>query len=124
FAQMQLIGVSLGGVAPAIGKMRYVSVIDQESAKLNEGQCTTAEVLAASGIVGFVPYILYMLILGFKPIRRAPAGEIGKLLRGLGWSFVFLMIILQFNQTILRLYLWFHIALLSSAYAISKTTRV
>jgi len=41
-------------------------------------------------------------------------------LTALVWSLTMEFIILQFNQNILRPYVWFHIAVLSVVYAVAK----
>jgi hypothetical protein len=116
FKHNPFIGVSLGGIAPAIGQLRGEDVNDQDAAKQNEGQCITAEVLAASGIIGIWPYLLYLWDILVVPIRSCTrASGPAVLAKGLCWSLIALFTILQFNQNILRLYLWFHIALLSAA---------
>src|SRR5258708_4968201 len=118
FYEHPIIGVSLGGVATAIGHLRHNDVTNQEEAKENEGQCTTAEVLAASGILGIVPYLLYMTRLMWAPLRSTDHSELGLIVKALGWSFIFLILTLQFNQTILRSYVWLHIGILSAAYRV------
>jgi hypothetical protein len=110
-----IIGVSLGGIAPIIGQNNGVAMNDNEDAKTTEGQCTTAEVLAASGTIGFVFYFLYM-----SGLLRITFRSSNDFVKALGFGFIFLLIILQFNQNILRFYLWFHIALLSAAYRVSS----
>ena len=94
-------------------------------AKENEGQCVTAEVLAASGIFGFVAFVTYFWTLLSVPIRRRFFDkEMGVVVKSLAWSLLFMFAILQFNQNILRLYLWFHIALLSATFAVATSDRV
>ena len=118
FFEHPLIGVSLGGVATEIGRTRHNYVFDNESIKDNEGICTTAEVLAACGLVGFIPYFLYMRRLTWTTISLADGSELGVIVKALGWSLFFLLLILQFNETILRGYVWLHIGILSAGYAV------
>jgi O-Antigen ligase len=115
YADHPIVGVSLGGIAPIIGQQNGVAMNDNEDAKTTEGQCTTAEVLAASGTIGFAFYVLYMSGLVVVTFRSS-----SDLVKALGFGFIFLLMILQFNQNILRFYLWFHIALMSAAYRISS----
>lgn len=122
FMNNPLIGVSLGGVAPAIGRLHGITVTDQETAKHFEGISIFAEVLAASGIIGFVPFIIYIFTIIFKPIilsKKIDNKLISGLLKGMVFSLICLLIILQFNQNILRLYLWLHIGILSALYSVS-----
>lgn len=115
FLQHPIMGVGLGGVGPEIARMRHVPQIDQDDEVRVEGQCTTMEVLAGTGIFGFAAYAAYLLILFIAPFRLKNASTE---LKALTWALIFLIAILQFNQNILRLYLWFHIALLSAAYSV------
>jgi hypothetical protein len=112
FANHPVIGVSLGGVAPAISEQNGVAVNDNEDAKTSEGICTTAEVLAASGIIGFMFYLTYMSKLCRTMFQFRSEAAVSK---ALGWGFIFLLIMLQFDQNILRGYLWLHIAIVSAA---------
>ena len=118
FFEHPLIGVSLGGVATEIGRTRHNDVFDNDSIKDNEGICTTAEILAACGLLGFIPYFLYMRRLTWTTICLADRSELGVIVKALGWSLLFLLLILQFNETILRSYVWLHIGILSAGYAV------
>lgn len=120
FVQHPIIGVSLGGVDAAIGKRNHAVIKNNDDAKDNQGQWTTAEVLAASGVVGFVFYVLYLTGL-FREAFRLPNEPFTVVVKALGWGLLFLIIILQFNQTILRAYLWFHIGLMSAALRLAST---
>lgn len=118
FARSPLVGYSLGGVSAAVGQVRGVTVATLDDAKMNEGMSVFAEVLAASGAIGFVPFALYVAVLILRPFRAArttPDPSLRTLLRGLGPALVFELAILQFNQNILRPYLWLQIGILSAA---------
>ncbi|GGK37106.1 hypothetical protein GCM10010965_32440 [Caldalkalibacillus thermarum] len=122
FMKNPLIGVSLGGVAPAIGRLHGITVTDQETAKHFEGISIFAEVLAASGIIGFTFFMSYIFTIIFKPFilsKKINNQLISGLLKGMVFSLIGLLIILQFNQNILRLYLWLHIGILSALYSVS-----
>jgi hypothetical protein len=119
YADHPIIGVSLGGIAPEIARQNEISVADNEDAKANEGLCTTAEVLAASGTIGFVFYVLYMSKL-CGSVLQSRKGTV--LAVALGWGLIFQLIILQTDQNILRGYVWFHIALLSAAFGVARTS--
>jgi O-Antigen ligase len=118
YADHPIIGVSLGGVAPEIARQNHIAVADNDDAKANEGLCTTAEVLAASGTIGFVFYLLYMSKLCSAVFQSE---ERTLLVAALGWGLIFQLIVLQTDQNILRGYLWFHISLLSAAFAVLRT---
>jgi hypothetical protein len=117
FANSPIVGCSLGGVAPAIGQLRGVTVTDIDSAKENEGMSVFAEVLAASGAFGVVPFIAFLVIVFRTPLKLAKDAldrQQSVLLKGMVLSLLFELIILQMNQNILRPYLWMHIAILSA----------
>jgi hypothetical protein len=123
FLNHPIYGVSLGGVAPAIGQLHNITVTDQETASTFEGQSVFAEILAATGIFGFAIFIGYLLMIILKPLklsRQFFKSEYSTMLRSLVFSLICLLIILQFNQNILRPYLWFHIALISAVYSVSR----
>jgi O-Antigen ligase len=110
-----LVGVSLGGIAPAIARQNYSTVVDNDDAKANEGMCTTIEILAASGTVGFCFYALYVWRLIGEGFRVPDESSVGK---ALTWALIFLLLILQADQNILRSYVWFHIGLASAVYSV------
>jgi hypothetical protein len=123
FTKSPIIGYSLGGVAGAIGELNGVTVRDSQAAKRYEGLCVFLEVLAASGVIGFIPFVLYILSLTVNPLllaSRCPDSETRKLLKASVLALLFELAILQFNQNILRPYLWFHIAMLSALYASAR----
>lgn len=122
FLQSPIFGYSLGGVSSAIGELRGVSVESIEAAKSNEGLSVLAETLAASGIIGFIPFLIYIFKLIMKPIylvKFINNLDLKKVLIAMIVSLVFELIILQFNQNILRPYLWLHIAILSAVYNVN-----
>lgn len=123
FVNSPIIGYSLGGIAPAIGGLFGVVVTSQDWANVFEGMNTTAEVLAASGIFGFLFFVIYVCRLLIKPLFLAKSmkkDELHHVLFALVYGFIFLIIILQFNQNILRPYIWLHIAILSAIYFVAK----
>jgi hypothetical protein len=119
FEKSPFVGYSLGGVATAIGVMQGKLVSGNADAKHNEGGSVFIEVLAASGVIGIVPFLFYLGVLITKPliVSRRVGGETGGVLSGLVWALCMELLILQFNQNILRAYLWFQIGVLSAAYA-------
>lgn len=122
FKQNPLYGVSLGGVAPAIGATYGVHVTSQDVAKEYEGIAVFAEVLAASGVIGFIPFVMYIFTILYKPFKRAAwiqDLQFKDMLQSMAYALICLFIILQLNQNILRPYLWFHIACLCAIYAVA-----
>lgn len=119
FKSSPLIGYSLGGVATAIGSMQGTRITGNNDAKQSEGGSVFAEVLAASGVIGIVPFILYLAALIRRPLAAGRAADpaTSVVLSGLVWALCMELIILQFNQNVLRAYLWFHIGVVSAAFA-------
>lgn len=122
FKKSPLIGYSLGGVATAIGAMQGMRITGNSDAKQNEGGSVFAEILAASGAVGVIPFILYFVALIRQPLIAARAADPPTriVLSGLVWALCMEILVLQLNQNILRAYLWFHIGVVSAAYAAVK----
>ncbi len=113
FLNHPIIGVSLGGIPAGRGELVGTIVTSQSVAKVFEGMIVIIEVLAASGIFGFIFFILYFLKLLVKPLF-----EDNMILKALVISLIFGFIILQFNQNIQRLYFWLHISVLSMFYSV------
>jgi glycerol-3-phosphate acyltransferase PlsY len=120
-----LIGSYLLGSVPfgfLAGKLRGIDVTSLRIAKDNEGMAVFAEVLAASGIIGVIPFIVYIWRITVAPLKLAAKTRdvnLKNLLLGLGYALIIELMILQFNQNILRLYLWLHISILSATYALA-----
>lgn len=123
FINSPFIGYSLGGLSSAIGALHGVIVTNNEQAKDFEGTGVALEILAASGLLGVIPFLSYIYQILIKPwqmAKRLPDSETKKILIGLVVSLFFTLIIVQSGQNILRTYIWYHIALISSAYATGK----
>lgn len=106
FKENPFLGYSLGGVDPAIAK--YLG-IPYSTLNNGEGGSIIGELLVACGLIGIIPLINYFKILVFKSIKCKEEYT------GLAWAFCFELLILCFNQNILRPYFWWHIAILSAA---------
>jgi O-Antigen ligase len=125
FLESPIIGYSLGGVAPAIANLHGVITTNNELAKQYEGLNVFAEVLAASGVIGFIPFCLYIYTLlnrsrlTFKKIRNKNP-LIGEILASMTSSLFIELFALQFSPTILRVYLWVHIAILSAVLRVAS----
>jgi hypothetical protein len=119
FVQHPLIGRSLGGISSAIAEYQGDTIRSFEDAKTIEGMSVFAEVLAASGVVGFIPFLCFLVVTIRDPLRLARIAPpfYSSLLYGLVRSLIFTWAILQFNQNVLRTYLWAHLAILATVYA-------
>jgi hypothetical protein len=121
FVQHPFIGRSLGGLSSAIAENEGDTIHSFEEAKKIDGMSVFAEVLAASGIIGFIPFVCFLIATIWKPLTLARVAPpfYASLLRGLVRALIFAWAILQFNQNVLRTYLWVHLAILATVYAAS-----
>jgi hypothetical protein len=119
FLQHPLVGRSLGGVSSAIADLQGEKINSFEASKDYEGMSVFAEALAASGVIGIIPFVWFLITTVWKPLRlaRIASPSYAVLLSALVRSLIFAWAILQFNQNMLRPYLWVHIAILASVYA-------
>jgi len=122
FINSPVIGYSLGGIGPAIAHLHGVTNIDFVAVKTYEGMCIFLEVLAASGLFGFIPFAIFIFLMVSRPLRlaRKVLSEQSKILVALTLALIFELVILQFNQNILRPYLWLHLAVLAASYSVFK----
>lgn len=112
FLKSPVIGYGMGGIGSYLG--RAYGMAPNEATGMN----VTAEVLASSGILGFPFFVLFMWAVLIKPFSsRFASGEMTDALRSAAVGMALLFIILQFNQSILRLYVWNHIAVVCVLYA-------
>lgn len=111
FYNHPIIGYSLGGVPYARAELNDVILLSQAHAKEYEGINIFAELLVAGGIIGFSCFIAFIIALIRRPIA------LGTRLIGLHridvhitfalvGALIIELVILSFNQTILRPYLW------------------
>jgi|SaaInlStandDraft_6_1057023.scaffolds.fasta_scaffold28647_1 O-antigen ligase len=122
FFDSPFIGYSLGGVSSAIANLNNLSIDDFASAKI-EGNMVLAEVLAASGIIGFLPFIIFLWSIFIKPfflIRMNKSNDLSIILYGIILATLIQFFMLQFNQNILRPYFWLNIAMLCVVYNLYK----
>ena len=118
-------GYSLGGIAPAIARMKGYGSLTQEVVKNTEGMCILLEVLAASGIIGFLFFCLFLgkLLLSSKQLSRIRYPALNSTLslyftghQLLIAGLIAQLILLCMNQNILRNYLWIHIAIVNLSF--------
>lgn len=119
FLQHPFAGRSLGGVSAAIADLQGEKIHSFEASKDFEGMSVFAEALAASGVIGIIPFVCFVTTTFRKPLRLARIASpfYSVLLSALLRSLLFAWMILQFNQNMLRPYLWTHLAILASVYA-------
>jgi len=125
FLQSPIIGYSLGGIPSAIANLKGIHISTQLEAKHFEGLNIFVQVLAASGIFGFLFFILFFLFLFYK--AKIVSNKLKNIsyifsiiIKGLSFSLFWELIILSLNQNILRPYLWIAIGMLSSSIIIGR----
>lgn len=130
FIKSPFIGYSLGGVAPAIARSKGYINISQELVKNTEGMCIFLEVLAASGIIGFIFFLAFMLqfIRSSKILQRWKKEKVYldvaswiSIHRLLVVAWLFQLLLLCLNQNILRNYVWIHMAMINLSFFILKS---
>lgn len=109
------IGRGIGGVPQAIGEIRGHTVVSVADLKAYWGFPVPFEVFAASGVIGFIPFLMFFWALTrgeSKLIRENWEDERAKWLHALVRAFVFEWLVLLADQNLLRVYLWFHVTML------------
>jgi hypothetical protein len=112
FKEHPMLGRSLGGVSSRISEKHGVP----NDGKTYLGFPVMMELLAASGIIGIIPFLLFLWTnsLGLIPaIRRHWPDENAKWLRALLRSTIYLWLVLVVDQNVLRIYLWFHMSIVA-----------
>jgi hypothetical protein len=107
-------GQSLTGVAARVAELHGHQLISVEDLRLWWGFPVILEVLAASGLVGVIPFLWFFSVItigNFGLIKCYWPEERAKWLRALVRALVFECLILMGNQNLLRMYLWFHVTM-------------
>jgi len=125
FLNSPIIGYSLGGIPSAIAQLGGYNISTQIEAKNFEGMNIFLEVLAASGIIGYIFFLLFIYLLYFKAFKIAKAiyyknFTYSIIVKSLIFSLFWEMFILSMNQNILRPYLWIAIGMLSSSIFVGR----
>lgn len=130
FIKSPWVGYSLGGIAPAIAEMKGFVHITQDVVKHTEGMCIFLEVLAASGIIGFVFFsiFLFKFLSSHRFLKRMALQHhfntdtlFFRAHYFLVLSVIFQLLLLCLNQNILRNYLWTHLALINLSFFVLKS---
>lgn len=115
-------GYSLGGIAPAIAEMRGDPANNQQKVKEHEGLNIFLEVLAASGVVGFVFFLWWLFqlfrcnISMSKNLRQYGFENEAVVSDALRKALIAELLILILSQNILRPYLWILIGMTNALY--------
>ena len=116
FLEHPFVGRSLGGVPVNLAMHHNVVVTSMDEIRLYWGFPVALEVLVASGIIGFIPFVLFFYIHTFGAFtlaRHYPSSEQAKWLRALGRAMIFEWLVLLSDQNLLRVYLWFHVTMVA-----------
>ena len=108
------IGRSLGGVPIYIAGRRGFHLSNFDEYRKFWGFPVPLEVLVASGIIGFIPFVLYVWSTTFRAARlarRSWPGERARWLRALARAMIYEWFILLLDQNLLRVYVWFHMTM-------------
>lgn len=107
-------GTGLGALPVEVGAQSGSAVVTLEDAKLNEGMSIFLELLASVGISGalLVAGLVGSILMAFRVAARRSDPAHRSLIWALAWGLIWLVLILQFNQNFLRLYLWMDVAVL------------
>jgi hypothetical protein len=122
FAKSPVVGYSLGGIAPNIALLYGVEPRKIEDTKDYEGLNILLEVLAASGIIGFLFFAWWLFKLfysGFSfsnRLKKAFMKRESTILHALCMALGAEILILTLSQNILRPYLWIHIGMVNAVY--------
>jgi hypothetical protein len=129
-------GVGFGGVPAEIANLSGVKIDSLDDAKDYEGKNITFELVASLGLVGALAiYLFFGLILRralylskLFAYGNADVSDETKLtylcLRGLSWSLIIQLLLLQFNQNFLRAYTWIFIGVLLATINIASRDRI
>jgi len=108
------IGLSLGGVPAEVAALHGQQVKTQEDLRRWWGSPILFDVLAASGILGFIPFVwfFYSITLGERQlIQQMWPDERAKWLRALIRALIFEWLCFFGEQNIMRVYFWFHVTM-------------
>ena len=110
------VGYSFGGVSEIVAKLEGKEVQNRDDLKRYQGSPVVLDVLAASGIVGFVPFVWFFAVITFGELRLMRehwADDRAKWLHALIRALAFEGFVLLSDQYLFRVYLWIHIAMIA-----------
>jgi hypothetical protein len=113
FKEHPYLGRSLGGVSSRLSE-RYGVPND---GKTHLGFPVLMDVLTASGVIGVIPFLLFLWANTFGlfgAIRSQWPDERAKWLRALVRGTIYLWMVLIVDQNVLRIYLWFHMSIVAA----------
>jgi hypothetical protein len=117
FKEHPFVGRSLGGVPIYIASRGGIEVHNMEEVRHFWGFPVLLDVLVASGLFGFIPFLtfLYTNTIGaYRAALRYWPEERAKWLRALSRAMIFEWLVLMTDQNLLRVYLWFHFSIVAA----------
>lgn len=112
--QHPFIGRSLGGVAASNAALHGAKVTNVEELRLYWGFPVPVDIFAASGLLGFIPFLWFFLAITVgerKLIKDSWPDERAKWLHALIRALIFEWLCLLVDQNLLRVYFWFHVTM-------------
>jgi O-antigen ligase len=108
FINRPLVGYGIGGIPSARAHVRGELINSIEDSKKLEGSVVFLEVLVASGVVGFIFFLILIFypLIRIQNIRKRVGPHTSTILKSFQYAFIFTLLILQFNQNINRVYFW------------------
>ena len=107
-------GSGIGALPVEIAARTDTGVFDLEEAKQYEGMSIFVELLASTGIVGGILTAGFAVSLArdYRRVRMRSEPWQRTLLSAQAWGLVWMLLMLQFNQNFLRIYLFVDLAVL------------
>ena len=116
YEEHPFIGRSLGGVSIYIASRSGIEVTTMEMVRHFWGFPVLLDVLVASGLFGFIPFLVFIYANTFGALKLAKRywpEERAKWVRALARAMIFEWMLLMVDQNLLRVYLWFHISMVA-----------
>ena len=114
FLNYPITGTGIGAVPVDIASQHGSVVVSLESAKNYEGISVFVEILASTGLIGGALLAAFAVSVASKCIVKMHTFDTWRrlVLRSLCWSILWLLLVLQFNQNFLRIYVFLDLAVL------------
>lgn len=116
FMQHPFVGLTLGGVPIAISEHIGHPVHTFDDLRVYWGFPVLLEVLTASGIFGFIPFLCFVwtnTVGAMRMSTRYWPMEEARWLRALGRATIFECLMLLTDQNVLRVYVWVHLTMVT-----------
>lgn len=114
FRERPMIGSGIGALPVVIGAEKDEGVTSIAEAKAHEGMSVFVELLASTGLVGAILTFAFAatVVLRYHDVWSIAAPSHKLTLSAVAWGLVWIVLILQFNQNFLRIYLFVDLAVL------------